>query len=263
MSETQDVSKNAAPLLPYRVWRYALLLFITLASLALVFSMAPFGQDPGYHDFGDRRAYFGIPNFFDVVSNLPFLLVGLAGIYLCIKINSPFFRVAWLVFFAGVTLVSAGSGYYHLNTTNETLVWDRLPMTIALMGLLAALLAEYVNAWFGRLILLPTVLMGLSSVLYWHWYDDLRFYVWIQFFPLLIIPFLMWLFQPGYTRQWLLAAALACYVLAKLFEACDHEVFTYTHGLLSGHSIKHLLAALGCLSVLAMLSTREVIRSAR
>jgi hypothetical protein len=169
------------------------------------------------------------------------------------------YRPAWITFFAGVAIISAGSAWYHLDPNNDTLVWDRLPMTIGFMGLLAALLAEYVSARLGGFLLLPAILAGLSSVIYWHRFDDLRFYVWIQFVPLLIVPVLMALFRPRYSHQWMLLVALACYMLAKLLEAYDREVFTYTQSLFSGHTLKHLLAALGCYSVLMMLKMRKPI----
>ena len=238
-------------------WRKILLLIIAIGSLAIMMSFQPIEQSLDYHDFGDRRAFIGIPNFFDVVTNIPFLVVGMAGIKFCLGNRSPSFRMAWIAFFAGVALVSAGSGYYHWNPSNDTLLWDRLPITVAFMGLFAALLAEYVSAGWGRCLLVPAMLTGLFSVLYWHWFDDLRFYVWIQFVPLLIIPILMVLFRPEYSRQWLLMVAFACYFLAKILEAYDREVFAFTQNLFSGHSFKHLLAALGCLSILVMLKTRK------
>lgn len=238
-------------------WRHVLLFAIFIGSLAIMMSFQPIKQNLVYHDFGDRRAFFGIPNFFDVVTNISFLLVGMAGINFCMGSRSPGFRMAWITFFAGVAMVSAGSGYYHWNPTNDTLVWDRLPMTVAFMGLFAALMTEYVGAGWGRSLLVPAVLAGLFSVYYWHWFDDLRFYVWIQFAPLLTIPFLMVLFRPAYSRQWLLMVAFACYFLAKILEAYDREVFAFTQSLFSGHSSKHLLAALGCLSILVMLKTRK------
>jgi len=238
-------------------WRHVLLLFVVIGSLAFMLSMQPIVQDPAYHDFADRRSFFGIPDFFDVMSNIPFLLVGMAGMSFCFGYRSMSFRPAWLTFFAAVAMVSVGSGYYHWNPTSETLAWDRLPMTIGFMGLLVALLAEYVNARLGRFLLVPALLMGLSSVLYWHRFDDLRFYVWIQFVPLLTVPVLMVLFRPRYSRQWLLAVALACYMLAKLAEAYDREVFVFMQSFFSGHSFKHLLAASGCFSVLVMLKTRR------
>lgn len=238
-------------------WRHALLLFIAIGSLSLMLSMQPFGQNPDYHNFADRRTFFAIPNFFDVTSNIPFLLVGMAGMRFCHGSRLMSFRLAWFTFFAGVAIVSGGSACYHWNPGNNTLVWDRLPMTIAFMGLLAALLAEYVSVRLGRSILLPALLMGILSVFYWHRFDDLRFYVWIQFVPLLIVPVLLALFRPRYSHQWLLLVALACYMLAKILEACDREVFVFTQSLFSGHSFKHLLAASGCFSVLVMLKTRK------
>lgn len=238
-------------------WRHALLLVIVVSSLAFILSMQPFGQNPNYHHFADRRAFFAVSNFFDVMSNIPFLLVGLAGMRLCLGTRLMSLRSAWFTFFTGVAMVSAGSAYYHWNPNNETLVWDRLPMTIGFMGLFVALLAEYVSARLGRFLLVPALLVGFSSVLYWHWFDDLRFYYWIQLIPLLMVPAVMLLFRPKYSHQWLLLLALAFYVFAKISETYDQEIFAFNQNLFSGHSLKHLLAASGCFSVLAMLKTRS------
>ena len=238
-------------------WRHALLLVIVAGSLAFMLSRHPFGQNPNYHHFADRRIFFGVQNFFDVMSNIPFLLVGMTGISFCLGNRLMTLRSAWLTFFAGVAIVSAGSAYYHWNPTNETLVWDRLPMTIGFMGLFVALLAEYVSAQLGKFLLVPAILAGFSSVLYWHWFDDLRFYYWIQLIPLLTVPAVIVLFRPKYSRQWLLLLALACYMLAKISETYDREVFAFSQSLFSGHSLKHILAASGCFSVLVMLKTRR------
>ena len=242
---------------PGITWRHALLLITAFGSLAFVLSMQPIAQDQAYHGFAERGEYFGIPNFFAVISNIPFLLVGIAGLRFCCTGVSMGYRPAWIIFFTGVAIISAGSAWYHLNPNNATLVWDRLPMTIGFMGLLAALLAEYVDVRLGKLLLLPAILAGFFSVIYWHWYDDLRLYVWVQFMPLLIVPVLMMLFRPKYSHQWLLAVALACYMLSKLMEAYDREVFVFTQGYIGGHTLKHLLAALSCYVVLLMLQMRK------
>jgi len=232
-------------------------LITAFGSLAFVLSMQPIAQDQAYHGFAERGEYFGIPNFFAVISNIPFLLVGIAGLRFCGTRPSMGYRPAWWIFFTGVAIICAGSAWYHLNPNNDTLVWDRLPMSIGFMGLLVALLAEYVDARLGRILLLPAILAGMFSVIYWHMYDDLRFYVWVQFMPLLVVPVLMALFRPKYTRQWLLPAALACYLLSKLMEAYDREVFAVTQGYVGGHTLKHLLAALSCYVVLRMLQIRK------
>jgi hypothetical protein len=238
-------------------WRRVLLSALVLGSLALMLSLDPLVQDPGYHRFADQRAMFGVPNFLDISSNLAFLLVGVAGIAFCLSGRAGLLRAAWLAFFLGVAIVSAGSAYYHTNPNDATLVWDRLPMTVAFMGLWAAILGEYLGERLGRILLAPAVLAGLASVLYWHWSGDLRFYVWIQLISLLTIPAVMVLFRPRYTRQWFLLAALALYGVAKVSEAYDREVFGLTRQLLSGHTLKHLLAASGCLVVLLMLASRK------
>lgn len=230
---------------------------IVVGSLLGILSLQPFGQNPNYHDFADKRAFFGIPNFLDVASNIAFLIVGIAGLRVCPGNNTGNLRNAWIVLFAGVTLVSVGSAYYHLNPNNQTLVWDRLPMTIGFMGLFAALLGEYINERFGAYLLVPAILLGLSSVVYWHWFDDLRFYIWVQLIPLLTIPVIMILYRAKYSHQWMLLAALGCYALAKITELGDSQIFALSQNLISGHTIKHLLSAVGCLFILLMLQKRK------
>ena len=238
-------------------WRHLTLLLTVAGSLVLALSLARIGQDPDYHRFADQRAWLGINNFLNVLSNLPFLLVGAAGVRYCLKQRALELRSAWLTFFAGVALVSGGSAWYHWQPDSASLVWDRLPMTIAFMDLLVALLAESLRAPLGKWLLAPAVLTGLASVLYWQRYDDLRFYVWVQAVPLLTIPVVMALFRRRYSHHWLLLVALGCYVVAKLFEFTDRGTLEVTRGLVSGHALKHLLAALACYLVLVMLKTRK------
>ena len=157
-------------------WRHFLMVAIVAGSLALMLSQRPFGQDPAYHDFADRRTFLGIPNFFDVTSNLAFLLVGIAGLRISLRNRLDRSRNAWVALFAGVTLVSVGSAYYHWDPSNQTLLWDRLPITIGFMGLFAALLGEYIGERLGMLLLVPALILGFASVVYWHKFDDLRFY---------------------------------------------------------------------------------------
>jgi len=239
--------------------RHLLLVFVVLGSLVLTLLQQPFGQDLRYHLFGDVRSLAGIPNLLNVVSNLPFALVGIAGLRFVLGNLRDASRSAWLTFFAGVALVSVGSAYYHWAPDNATLVWDRLPMTIGFMGLFVALLCEYVDARLGKLLLVPALLVGFASVLYWHAVDDLRLYAWVQLVPVLTIPLVVVLYRGRKDDRWPLFAALTCYVLAKFAEAYDQEVFTVTYGLLSGHSLKHLLAALGAFAVLWMLKKRRAL----
>ena len=226
---------------------------ITLGSVAGLYTYGAIPQALSYHAFADDRTVVGVPNFWDVMSNIPFVLVGLLGLYRAsvknkIKIvagNS----IAYKVFFAGVALVGIGSGYYHLDPGNATLVWDRLPMTIAFMSLFSIIISEFMSPRAGSILLLPLILFGVLSVLYWHWTEtagngDLRLYILVQFLPMLLIPIILICFESACTLvggYWLL---LGIYLAAKVFELFDGEVFAF-HGLMSGHSIKHVIAAIG------------------
>ena len=239
--------------------RHLVLLILVLGSLILMLLQAPIKQDLGYHYFVDTRNLFGIPNFYNVISNLPFFLVGIFGVLFCTKQTQSDLRLEWLCFFASISLVSIGSAYYHLHPDNQSLVWDRMPMTMAFMGLFAALLGEFVDIRLAKYGLLPMILIGLSSVLVWHWFDDLRFYVWVQFMPLLLIPAMLMLYRSRYTHSHLLIPVLVLYVLAKMLEAFDAQIFSLFHNEMSGHAIKHVLAALGSGIILWMLRVRKPI----
>lgn len=239
-----------------RTWRHAALLTVVLGSLVGMLCLDPIAQDPEYHAFADTRSFLGIPNFLDVMSNLPFLFVGFLGVAFCRRANLGAVRNAWTVFFVGVGVVSIGSAYYHWSPTNDTLVWDRLPMTIAFMGLFVALLAEQVGNRLA-VLLVPAVLIGLGTVVLWHLTDDLRLYFWVQLVPLITIPLVLVLFRGGYSHEWVLLVALLWYVLAKVTEATDCAIFSGTGEVVSGHSIKHVFAAVGSYCVLWMLQKRK------
>lgn len=217
-------------------------------------------QQQAYHHFADRRALLGVPNFADTASNLPFLVVGVLGMAAIVRGRVRFIdrreRWSYLIFFVGVALACFGSAYYHLAPDNDRLVWDRLPMTIAFMSLLAAIIAERVDLEAGLGLLAPLLLLGAASVWYWQLKDDLRLYGLVQFFPVLGIPLMMWLFPPRYTRSFDLVPALGFYALAKIFEAADKQVYALG-GIVSGHTLKHLAAAAATASVLRMLLRRE------
>ncbi|WP_198649925.1 ceramidase domain-containing protein [Zobellella maritima] len=241
-------------------WRYLLLWLWVLGSLALVLSLGPLAQNQAYHEFADQRTLWGLPHALNILSNLPLLVVGCAGLLFVRRDRTEATRAAWQALFAGLVLVSAGSAYYHWQPSNETLLWDRLPMTIGFMGLFIALLGEYLRPGLARL-LVPALLTGLASVFYWYWFDDLRPYIWVQFMPLLSIPLLMMLFDSRYSHgRWLLVA-LAWYGLAKLAEVYDLAIYQATDALISGHTLKHLLAAASGYSLLWMLQIRTPVRA--
>jgi len=203
--------------------------------------------------------------FLLVVSNLPFLIIGMMGLFSLFHAGRINFiteiKPAYVLFFAGVALVNFGSGYYHLWPDNETLVWDRLPMTFAFMALFAVIIAEFASLKTGKFALWPLVAFGLFSVVYWHFtetsgHGDLRFYALVQFLPMLLIPLLLLLFKPRFTSTGGYWALLFAYVLAKVFEFFDESVFN-SLGIISGHSLKHIVAALGIFFLLRTYRKRE------
>jgi hypothetical protein len=250
-------------------WRHWVLLTAILAIIAgaLLFPRIP--QDPAYHNFADQRRLLGVPNFFDVTSNLFFLLVGLAGMRFVnatpLGERSPFSdsvnRWSYFIFFAAVGSTALGSGYYHLHPNNETLVWDRLPMAIGFLALLAAVLCERVifqNTLQHLLFLLPVA--GAATVFYWqaterHGNGDLRPYAVAQFGTLVAILLALILFRPTFTRGADFYVALAFYCFAKILEAADRPIFS-AGGLVSGHSLKHVAAAVSTYWILRMLKLR-------
>ena len=233
-------------------------------SLTLLFVLTdPLPQDPAYFAFADRRSIFDVPNFMDVSSNLLFLVTGLWGLWVASRIDDQ--RLPWLIFFGGVALTGFGSAWFHLEPNNATLVWDRLPMTIGFMSLVAIVIGEYYDRRLAQRLLLPLILAGIVSVLYWAWSEsrgigDLRPYAVVQFLPMLALPLVLLLrgrHSPMTYAFWL---TLGAYVLAKLFEFFDMEIYAAT-ARVSGHTLKHIAAA--CAALILLQAIRRSARSPR
>jgi hypothetical protein len=227
----------------------------------------PIPQDPAYHRLADARSWLGVPNAMNVLSNAGFLLVGALGLTVVLgaearrSFREPRERWPYLAFFGGLLLTGVGSAYYHWSPGNTRLAWDRLPLAITLMALLAATVAERIEVRAGLRLLGPLVALGAGSVAYWHWTEqrgigDLRPYALVQFYPLLAIPLLLCLRPPRYTRGGNLLGAAATYTAAKVPELLDAEVLSATR-MVSGHTLKHLLAALAGYWVVRMLRHRR------
>lgn len=186
-------------------------------------------QDQDYHRFADDRALLGMDNAADVLSSLPLVAVGLMGLRTL---------GAYRAFFAAVALAGLGSIYYHLAPDDARLVWDRLPIALAAMALLAAVIAERVSARVGSRLLIPLMVVGAASVLYWARFDDLLPYGLVQFGSLAVV-----LGVGLHSKARALVGAVALYGVAKFFELNDREVYSFTGEWLSGHTLKHLISA--------------------
>ncbi len=228
--------------------RELLLALVVAAAVAGVFLLDSIPQDPAYHVFADRRAFFGVPNFWNVATNLPFLAVGVLGWAWIGRIASPPLATHYRVLCTAIALVAFGSGWYHSAPSNAALVWDRLPMTVAFMALFAALLADRVSWLLGRALLWPLVVAGIASIAWWVRTEsvgagDLRAYALVQFLPMLLMPLVLLLWREGSLAARPIWLALAAYGVAKLAEHFDTAIFAAT-GFVGGHALKHLAAAL-------------------
>jgi hypothetical protein len=236
----------------------------TALSVAAALLLPATPQPPAYHDFADTRAGFGTENFLDVVSNLGFVIVGIAGLVAVLRpatrFEYPAERWPYGAFFLGLALTAAGSAYYHLAPDNGRLFWDRLPITIALMSLIAAQIVDRVNVRAGLLLLLPMLLVGAASAIYWIATEragagNLVPYVVLQGYAVTILVMIAWLYPSRYTRGGDIYWVFAAYAASKLLELLDREVFALG-GLVSGHTLKHVAAAVAGLLVCRMLLLR-------
>jgi hypothetical protein len=243
-----------------RAWALAGIAAAVLAAFAFA---APIPQDPEYHRFADDREALGVPSFWNVVSNLPFALVGAWGLAVVAARPRAFGdaaqRAAYAIFFAGVVGTAAGSAWYHLEPTTERLFWDRLPMAVGFAGLTGALLGERLPKPFGALLTAVATAAAVGSVVAWRASEragagDLRAYAAVQYAPLVVLPLALAWWPGRGGRRWVFAAIVA-YGVAKALEALDHEVYALGR-VVSGHTLKHLAAAGGAGAIAAMLSRR-------
>ena len=170
-------------------------------------------------------------------------------------------------FFIGVLLTGIGSGYYHWNPSNETLVWDRLPMTIAFTAFFCTIIGENIHAKTGELLFWPFVLLGLLSVVYWHvtestGHGDLRPYGLVQFLPIAMVPLILWWYPSPISGNLYFWLVVGNFCVAKAAEYFDQTIFDAT-GLISGHSIKHIAAAAGTYCFYVALKHRRFADQAR
>jgi hypothetical protein len=234
----------------------------------------PVPQWTGYHAFADARAWFGLPNAMNVLSNVPFAAIGAWGLWLhshALHTQSARSR-AWRCFSAALCCTALGSAFYHWAPANAALVFDRLPIAWACAALLCSFLGERVDGrWAGVPALAAAFVIATASVLWW-WFSeqqgqgDLRAYLYVQFLPMLLIPAAIWLKLPGLDSQavrngtwWLV---LGLYAGAKAVELADHSIFD-TLGFTSGHTLKHLLAATAALVLLRDTVRRDESRQAQ
>lgn len=256
-----------------RDWRAWLLAVLTLGFVLAAVLTPAFPQPLSYHAFADCRTFFGITNFFNVLSNLPFLIGGALGLRLIWKGGGRFIdgreQLPYLVFFLGAFLTCLGSAYYHAAPDNPRLVWDRLPMTLGFAGLVAVAVAERVDLKLGLKSLWPLLLLGVVTVIYWYATErmgagNLIPYAAYQTWSIVVIVLLLVTWPAKrYTHGGLLAWAAVWYGLAKAFETFDLQIYRELGGTLSGHTIKHVLASFAVFAIVRQLRLREPVGAAQ
>ena len=255
--------RRRAPL----AWLVALTILAILAALVIPASSQPLD----YHDFADQRHAHGIDNFLDVVSNVGFLIFGVWGLLIVGRgracFERPVERWPYVIFFIGLALTAVGSGYYHLDPNNETLFWDRLPMTIAFMGLVASQIVDRISVRAGLVLMPPALLIGAASVIYWLITERLGAgnvipYGILQAYTILVVLLLAIVNPSRYTRGGDIYWVFAWYALAKVLETFDTQVLAIS-GLVSGHTLKHFAAAFAGFSVCRMLLKRTLREAGR
>jgi len=236
----------------------AILIIFCLATILAVFGLLdPIAQDLSYHRFADQRFAYGIPRFHDPISNPAFLASGLFGLLTLARLpkgiarcRAPWWPAA-LCFFIAMMLIGLSSAYYHLEPNNDRMLWDRISITLGIMSLLAAFIADRLNISTGLRFYLPLLLLsGTASVVYWWWTEtaqqgDLRAYALVQFLPIIIMVLLCAAYPPG---TWLsgrkLSLIIFFYALAKFCESNDLLIYLADGKTISGHTLKHYFAAL-------------------
>ncbi len=241
---------------------------LILSTLAFALGFVIFGrieQPQWYHEFADDRTFFGIPNTADVLSNLALLIPGVIGLALVKEMHQkgggysdPFELVIIASLFAGITLTFIGSMWYHLEPNDATMIWDRMPMTIVFASICSLVIADRMSVELAKKIHVPLMITGIISVLLWHWTGDLRPFFFFKHEPIIIIVTLLIFGKATYDRETDYFIALGLFLLATVLELADSTIYGITT-IISGHTLKHILAGIACWVLLRMIQTRTAL----
>lgn len=232
-----------------------------LAALVLAIATACFGpsvaQFAHYHAFADQRHWLGLPCALDVLSNLPFALLGGWGL-LRLRASgagqpTDAQRPLATLFFAGLVLTALCSGWYHLRPDDAGLGLDRLGMVSAFAGLLGLAAADRISVRAGLWTATAVLALGPITVLVWANSGNLLPWAVLQGGGMLLIVLLA--LRNPIAGAWglPLGAVIAWYALAKALELGDHAVFALSQGWVSGHTLKHAAAAMAAWPVISLM----------
>ncbi|KAL4297284.1 hypothetical protein GQ457_12G021160 [Hibiscus cannabinus] len=205
----------------------------------------------------------GVPNTLNVITNFPFLIVGVLGFVLCLG-GGSFFNIrlpgelwGWLLFYGGIASVAFGSAYFHLRPDDNRVLLDTLPMMIACSSLFSSFILERLGERIGLSCLFSLLVLAVLSAVYARTFNDLRLCMTFQFIPCMAIPIMTFLFPPKYThsRYWLWTVGVC--ILAKMEALADMKIYQATNYIISGHSLEHLCSAIAPVLITVMLVHRS------
>ena len=253
LTNTKKQAKRAEKVHAKTPEKLALLVSLFLICLLITVASKPIAQAADYHHFVEQQIFMGLPHALNVLSTLPLLVVAFIGLFMAIqsdnKIGSLANAEAYGALFFTTAMVAVGSCIYHLWPSDHTLLWERLPMALSLMSLLSIMVGEFVANKLGRLTLYPALVIGALAVLYWYHTEiqgtsDLRGYLLIQMYPLLVMPIMLLLYSTAHKHQkayWWLLGGL---VVAKICLHYDQQIVNLQVAI-SGHTLKNLFSCLG------------------
>ena len=237
-----------------------LALLLAVAALAALAALLPAtGLPAGYHDFADQRTLLGLPHALDVLSNLPFAAMGAWGLWWLRRV--PLDRLgtaqrglAGLLFIGLIATAFCSSGY-HLDPHDAGLCIDRVGMSLAFAGLLGLAAADRISARAGvALAALVAVAAPATALVAWLGGNMTPWAV-LQGGGLVLLAALALRRPQPRALGFSIIGVIAFYAVAKALELADAPVFALTQQLISGHSAKHLVAALAAWPVVRALQS--------
>lgn len=226
-------------------------LLYTISAIAIIamFFIDPITQNQDYHHFADDNCLLNVNNFWNIFSNLPFVIIGIYGLFLVNKsIKNEVLIYNYYCFFIGIILTGFGSAYYHYNPNDTSLVWDRLPMTISFMSFFTIIIGTFIDENFAKKSLFSFLSIGFISILYWVIFSDLRMYLLVQFLPIGLLFIILLLSNKNKESKKYFLIMVSFYIFAKILENNDLYIYNLTNKIISGHSLKHFSAGVAALS---------------